>query len=85
MIYLTILNTLAIIFVLSVLYKQLNLIMWKKITEEHPPKNRVVMTKIEDENGTKNEQELKFDGKLWWVPDGSVYVDYTPTHWKFRI
>ena len=58
--------------------------MWKKVTEEHPPKNKVMMTKIEDENGTRNE-ELKFDGKLWWLPDGSMYVYYTPTHWKSLV
>lgn len=46
-----------------------------------PPKNKVINTKIEDENGVRNEQELKFDGKLWWFPDGSMYVYYRPTHW----
>lgn len=56
--------------------------MWKKISEVHPPKNQVVMTKIDDGKGTRNEQALKFDGNLWWLPDGSVYVYYTPTHWK---
>ena len=55
--------------------------MWRKITEEHPPQNRVILTKIEDGEGTRNEQELRFDGKFWWVPDGSMYVYYTPTHW----
>ena len=56
-------------------------IMWKLITEENPPKGRVLKTKIDDANGVRNEQELKWDGKLWWMPDGSMYVYYTPTHW----
>ena len=56
--------------------------MWKKITEEQPPTNRLLMTKIEDENGTRNEGELIFDGELWWLIDGNMYVYYTPTHWK---
>ncbi len=55
--------------------------MWKLISEEHPPINKVLKTKIDDGNGVRNEQELKFDGKLWWVPDGKMYVYYTPTHW----
>lgn len=56
--------------------------MWKKITkEEQPPLNKVMMTKIEDEKGTRNEQLLKFDGKLWWFPDNSCYVYYQPTHY----
>jgi hypothetical protein len=56
--------------------------MWKKVAEENPLRNRVILTKVEDEKGTRNEQELKYDGKLWWLPDGSMYVYYTPTHWK---
>lgn len=56
--------------------------MWKLITKESPPKNMVVKTKIDDANGVRNEQELKWDGKFWWLPDGSMYVYYTPTHWR---
>ena len=54
--------------------------MWKKINQEHPPINKWIKTKIEDEHGTRNEQYLKFDGKLWWM-DADIYVYYTPTHW----
>jgi hypothetical protein len=55
--------------------------MWKKITDEQPPKGKVIKTKVEDENGVRNEQELVFDNNLWWFPDRSMYVYYTPTHW----
>lgn len=55
--------------------------MWKKINQEHPPINKWIKTKIEDEHGIRNEQYLKFDGKLWWADD-DMYVYYTPTHWK---
>lgn len=55
--------------------------MWKKITDEQPPKGVVIKTKIDDENGLRNEQELVFDNNLWWFPDRSMYVYYTPTHW----
>lgn len=39
------------------------------------------MTKIDNENGCRNEQPLKRRGNLWFLPDDSMYVYYTPTHW----
>ncbi len=57
--------------------------MWKKITITAPPLRFVVETIVSDENGNRNEQRLKFDGKPWWLPDGSMYVYYTPTHWRY--
>lgn len=42
-------------------------------------------TKIDDADGIRNEQELKLVGKLWFLPDGSMYVYYTPTHWWDHI
>lgn len=47
-----------------------------------PPEGKVVMTRILDEKGLRNEQPLKRNKKLWFVPDGSMYVYYVPTHWK---
>ena len=57
---------------------------WKMIATNPPPRNVVVMTKIDDTRGPRNEQPLKLHatGNLWFVPDGSTYVYYTPTHWK---
>jgi len=57
---------------------------WLKISEHMPPANTVVMTKIDDEHGPRNIQELKCNQlrTLWWFPDCSMYVYYTPTHWK---
>ena len=53
---------------------------WEPISSapEHTP----VLTKIHDERGERNEQPLKRKGRLWWCVDGSMYVYYTPTHWK---
>lgn len=52
-------------------------------TEDRLPKDReVVETKIEDSDGKRNEQDLMKAGGLWFFPDGSMYVYYTPTHWK---
>lgn len=46
------------------------------------PADRVIMTKIDDERGARNEGALYRDGALWWAPDGSMYVYYQPTHWR---
>lgn len=48
------------------------------------PERTVVLTKISDADGDRNEQELQRDGRLWFLPDHSMYVYYTPTHWKLR-
>ena len=55
---------------------------WTKCKDRLPDEGVVVMTKIDDANGCRNEQELKRLGRLWFFPDGSMYVYYTPTHWK---
>lgn len=59
--------------------------MWNSITEVPPPHNKVVMTKIDRGGEVSNEQELKYFDRLWWLPDGSIYVYYTPTHWKYLV
>lgn len=52
---------------------------WQTI--ETAPEGIIVNTKIDDKNGMRNEQTLRRKGRLWWVPDWSMYVYYTPTHW----
>lgn len=49
---------------------------------ETAPENAMVLTKIDDQRGVRNEQALVRRGNLWWMPDGSMYVYYQPTHWK---
>jgi hypothetical protein len=46
------------------------------------PQNQVVMTKISDEKGERNEGPLFKSGQMWWTPDGEMYVYYRPTHWR---
>lgn len=53
---------------------------WK--TADSAPEHVVVDTKIHDDDGERNVQRLMRRGNLWWFPDGSMYVYYTPTHWK---
>ena len=54
---------------------------WIKCTDRMPPNGATVRTKIDDANGERNHAWLKRKGNLWYVPDGSMYVYYTPTHW----
>ena len=55
---------------------------WTKVTDALPPEGKVVMTKIHDDKYPRNEKPLKRKGNLWYLQDGSMYVYYTPTHWK---
>lgn len=57
---------------------------WFTTEQQLPPTGVVVETKIDDGQGCRNQQQLKREGRLWFVPDGSMYVYYTPTHWRAR-
>lgn len=46
------------------------------------PAGEVVETKIDDEDGERNVQKLVRQGNLLFFPDKSMYVYYTPTHWR---
>lgn len=55
---------------------------WHQYPKEKPPQDKAVMTMIEDNKGRRNRQSLKLCGRLWWTPNDSMYVYYTPTHWR---
>lgn len=55
---------------------------WISVNTLLPKNGEVINTKIDDSKGERNVQELKRSGSLWFYPDGSMYVYYTPTHWK---
>jgi hypothetical protein len=55
---------------------------WTSCEKVNAPEGVEVWTKIDDAKGCRNEQTLKRQGRLWFVPDGSAYVYYTPTHWS---
>lgn len=61
---------------------------WINCEASLPPVGVIVETKIDDTNGVRNEQQLKRYRReantrdLWFLPDGSMYVYYTPTHWR---
>ena len=54
---------------------------WISCQGQLPPNGVIVLTKIDDENGCRNVQPLYRRNMLWFLPDGSMYVYYTPTHW----
>ena len=56
---------------------------WISVKVQRPPMGIVVDTKLDDASGSRNEQRLKLVSNLWFVPDGSMYVYYEPTHWKY--
>lgn len=50
-------------------------------TRDFLPEERVVVACM-DSGG--HWQDLKRIGNLWWFPDGSMYVYYTPTMWRYK-
>lgn len=56
---------------------------WMPCEIQLPPEGSVVETKIDDDRGERNVQTLKLQGRMWFVPDGSMYVYYAPTHWRW--
>jgi hypothetical protein len=55
---------------------------WIPTAQQLPPEGVVVNTKIDDSKGVRNVQTLKRKANLWFYPDDSMYVYYTPTHWQ---
>ena len=55
---------------------------WHSI--DSAPDGVEVETKIDDGRGCRNEQSLTRKGRLWFFPDMSMYVYYTPTHWRHK-
>jgi len=53
---------------------------WQPI--ETAPMNEIIWTKIHDEAGERNVARLYRNSNLWFFPDSSMYVYYTPTHWR---
>lgn len=51
----------------------------KLVSQELPPQNVIVRTISE----SGQEQELYRIGKLWFLPDGGMYVYCTPRFWDY--
>ena len=55
---------------------------WIAFPGETPPSGQLVMTKIDNEEGCRNFQRMKFYKSMWWLADNSMAY-YHPTHWAF--
>ena len=61
------------------------MLTWKRVSEELPPERVPVETKIDDGKGCRNVQVLMRIKNLWFFRDGSMYVYYTPTNWRYKL
>ena len=57
---------------------------WHRVAYHLPPVGLCVETKISDERGERNVQPLICRDYLWWFSDQSMYIYYSPTHWRLR-
>lgn len=55
---------------------------WPWLPIATAPEDVPVETQIDDAKGVRNHAPLVRRGRLWWFVDGSMYVYYTPTHWR---
>lgn len=55
---------------------------WIRCSAQLPTEGVPVETKIDDAKGVRNVSDLMRQGRLWFFPDGSMYVYYEPTHWR---
>ena len=55
---------------------------WINVRDRLPEESMPVMTKIQKDEVGHSLQILKRIGSLWFLADESMYVYYTPTHWK---
>lgn len=51
---------------------------WISVKERLPEEGVIVHAMI---GNNRVIEPLKRHGRLWFVPDGHMYVYYTPTHW----
>lgn len=56
---------------------------WTSTNFTLPQEGYVVETKISDANGERNFANLIRERNLWWHEDKTMYVYYTPTHWRY--
>ncbi len=55
---------------------------WIRVSDKLPDNGVVVHAML----GTKRVvTDLKRFNNLWFLPDGSMYVYYTPTHWAYIV
>lgn len=55
---------------------------WIRCEDKLPPPDIEVETKVDDEQGVRNITRLRWRKNHWWFPDMSMYIYYSPTHWR---
>ena len=55
---------------------------WIRCSDKLPPPDTDVETKIDDGKGVRNVCALRRNSNLWWFTDMSMYIYYSPTHWR---
>jgi hypothetical protein len=45
--------------------------------------DKILAIKIAGDLAVEMVKQLKRQGNLWFAPDGSMYVYYTPVFWKY--
>jgi hypothetical protein len=55
---------------------------WKIVEQDPPPESVEVDTAIIDSGGIRMQHTLVRYANLWFLPGTSMYVYYTPTHWR---
>lgn len=55
---------------------------WTYCGDALPPPDTDVETKIDDGKGVRNVCALRRHSNLWWFTDMSMYIYYSPTHWR---
>ncbi len=53
-----------------------NVAAWRSVADDPPPEGEVV--EVQNNGGA----HLKRVGRLWFFPDASMYVYYTPEFWR---
>lgn len=55
---------------------------WIAVIDKLPIECEILETKISDSTGERNFSKLIRKNNLWFLPDMSMYIYYTPTHWR---
>jgi hypothetical protein len=53
---------------------------WTACANVLPPEGLLILTKCADQD--RAPAPLRRFENLWWLPDGSLYAYYRPTHWR---
>ena len=58
---------------------------WISIKDKLPPDGQLVQTKIDDENGVRNETQLIFKNNLWWFPIRTAVYGKNIFHYSHKL